>query len=485
MFRPSRRSLPGRRQQLVAALALTSSLAAVPLAAAATSPAPVLPTAAAKQFSSVADVTWGTPPDAARTDPKHSAVKYAQVVSAVAESGNRLFVAGAFTNLVDPKGAAASPSLPYLAVLDLSTGAPLAGAAFNTNAQPDGVVNALAVSADGHRLYVGGAFSHIGGSPVRRLAALDTDTGRADPTFSPPAPSAYVRTLTLAGSRLYVGGAFSALGTGAAAVSRPGLAAVDAATGALATGFVPPTNYGGVFETHVGRPVEDQPGSYNPGVVGALAVTGDGRTLLVGGNFLHFGTQPAADPNHQHGGLVTLDAATGALTPWQPVSKRPVFGLAVWPGDQRTVFAAAGGAGGVVEAYLPGGSATNPLWTGHVDGDATGVAATTDRVYLVGHYDHEVPNAKDPCLKPAPQPNGQMGVSCPKGTPHRHLAAFDARTGNLDPSFTAQANTPEGPDVVVAGAAHLYVGGNFTKVADTPGGRYRSQPGLAVYDATS
>ncbi|HZQ79761.1 MAG TPA: hypothetical protein VFE55_20705 [Acidimicrobiia bacterium] len=37
-----------------------------------------------------------------------------------------------------------------------------------------------------------------------------------------------------------------------------------------------------------------------------------------------------------------------------------------------------------------------------------------------------------------------------------------------------------------AGApAHLYVGGNFTKVAATPGGTYRSQPGLAVYDAAS
>jgi hypothetical protein len=263
------------------------------------------------------------------------------------------------------------------------------------------------------------------------------------------------------------------------------LAAVDAAGGSLLTGFAPPTNYGGVFETHVGKPVEDQPGSYNPGVVGALAVPGDGTTLLVGGDFLHFGTTPAADPNHEHGGLVALDAASGALTPWQPVSKRPVFSLTVWPGDHQTVFAAAGGAGGVVEAYLPGGARTTPAWTGRVDGDPTGVAATATRVYLVGHYDHEVPNKNDPCLKPSPQPNGQMGVSCPNGTPHRHLAAFDAHNGNLDPSFTAQANTPEGPDVVLIGAAHLYVGGNFTKVADTPGGRYRPQPGLAVYDATS
>jgi hypothetical protein len=218
-------------------------------------------------------------------------------------------------------------------------------------------------------------------------------------------------------------------------------------------------------------------------VVGSVVVTADGNTVMVGGNFLHFGTTPAADPSHQRGGLIALDAATGALSAWQPVSKRPVFSLAVWPGDGRTVFAAAGGAGGVVQAFLPGGPKTTPRWTGRVDGDPTGVVATTDRVYLVGHYDHQVPNSKDPCLKPVTQPNGQVGVSCPNGTPHRHLAAFDARTGFVDPSFTAQADTPEGPDVAYIGASHLYVGGNFTKVSDTPAGTFRPQPGLAVYNA--
>jgi hypothetical protein len=206
---------------------------------------------------------------------------------------------------------------------------------------------------------------------------------------------------------------------------------------------------------------------------------------MVGGNFLHLGTAPADDPNHERGGLVSLDAASGKLTSWQPVHKRPVFGLAVWPGDGTTVFAAAGGAGGRLEAFQPGGK-TTPLWTGQVDGDAMGVAATTTRVYLVGHYDHQVPDKDDPCLKLSPQPpDGHMGVSCPNGTPHRHLAAFDAQTGNVDPSFTAQANTNEGPSVAYAGLRHLYVGGNFREVSDTPQANYRNQPGLAIYPASS
>jgi hypothetical protein len=408
---------------------------------------------------------------------------YAQLVDAVVEVGDKVFVAGEFSNVADPNGNAATPPQPFLVALDVNTGAPVAGSRFNATANPDGPVYGLAASPDGRRLYVGGRFTSIGGKAIKRLAALDVDTGQWDPTFNPPAPSAYVNAVELSHGRLYVGGAFSSLNASGAIVNRPGLAALEAAGGALLAGFAPPQNYGGVFETHTGRAVEDQPGTYNPGVVNALAVTADGNTVMVGGNFLHFGTAPADDPKHQHGGLVAVDGTTGALTVWQPVSKRPVFGLTVWPGDGNTVFTAAGGAGGVVQAFRPGGG-TGPRWTGHVDGDAQDVAATTERVYLVGHYDHEVPRSDDPCLKFSPQPpDGHMGISCPNGEPHRHLAAFEAKTGNVDPAFTAQADTNEGPTVAYIGARNLYVGGNFIRVSDTPGANYRPQPGLAVYPA--
>src|SRR5581483_8168869 len=439
-----------------------------------------IPAAGPKTFSSTAKVGWGTPLDPARSG-------YAEEVRAILEVGDKVFVAGEFTNLVDPGGAGAAPARPFLVALDAATGAPLSGSAFNANANPDGPVFALAASPDGHRLYVGGKFASIGGRSMRRLAALDADTGLVDPTFTPPTPSAYLNALEVSQGRLYLGGAFSTLLLAGTPVPRQGLAALDAATGALITDFVPPVNYGGVFETHTGKAVEDQPGTYNPGVVNALAATNDGTTLMVAGNFLHFGTAPADDPDHQHGGLIAVDPVTGSLTPWQPVSKRPVFGLAVWPGDGRTIFTAAGGTGGVVQAFVPGGTKFTPKWTGHVDGDAQGVAATTTRVYLVGHYDHEVPNAKDPCLTTyTPQPpDGHLGISCPDGHPHRHLAAFDAKTGMVDPTFTAQADTNEGPSVAVIGARNLYVGGNFLKVSDTPGANYRAQPGLAIYPAIS
>src|SRR5581483_8499971 len=99
----------------------------------------------------------------------------------------------------------------------------------------------------------------------------------------------------------------------------------------------------------------------------------------------------------------------------------------------------------------------------HVDGDAQGVAATTTRVYLVGHYDHAVPNAKDPCLTTyTPQPpDGHLGISCTDGDPPRLLSAFAANTGMVDPSLTSRASSTECPSVAVIGARNLYVGGNF------------------------
>src|SRR5581483_10604911 len=124
---------------------------------------------APQTFSSTADVTWGTPPDPVRP-------RFAQEVDAIAEAGGRLFLAGGFTNLADPSGTAAEPPQPYLAVLDPDTGAPVAGSTFNATAHPDGPVYALALSADGRRLYVGGAFNHIGGKAIPKLAALDVDT---------------------------------------------------------------------------------------------------------------------------------------------------------------------------------------------------------------------------------------------------------------------------------------------------------------------
>ena len=413
-------------------------------------------------FANAADVTWGS---------SISTVEAAKAgrVLALAEAGNMVFVGGEFTGASlpgaapdgDPNCRPDSPMLsppatcvmrPFLFALDATTGAVL-----DWDAHPDDAVLSLAVSPDGKQLYVGGRFTTIGGAPAGRLARLDIATATQDPTFQPPEANSGVHAMALHGDTLYIGGSFKRLGT--APVPNE-VAALDAATGALRTDWVAPANTGGRFVGHTGTPTEDG----MSGVVYDMKVSDDGRYLFVGGDFLHFGGQ---------GGLLTLDAATGAASTWQAAMDRPrpVYGVDVWPGNGRSVIVATGGPGGTAQFFDTGGP-TRPKWVGRVDGDGTDVVSTPQRVYLVGHYDHEVPNAADPCLHVVP-------VTCSDGTPHRKLAAFDPVTGHADPTFTAQGNTPQGPYVALVGRNHLYVGGDFTEVG--PVGALRPQPGFASF----
>jgi len=430
--------LKGRRLTVLTALAGLASWALPAPLFAGTDPAP-------RSFASEPNPTWGTSPS---DDPGDANSDRAGKVLAIAEVGDRVFIAGEFTGVMPP-GASTNkarqdptPIVPrrYLAALDAKTGALL-----DWDAKPDGPVMSLAVSPDGKRLYLGGSFHRIGGVPAARLAAVDVATGAADPSFRAPEPNAYVRALALSGSTLFIGGAFTLLGTD----ERPQLAALDPTTGALRTEWVPPANDGGHFEGHTGDPVEDG----TPGNVSDLKLTADGRMLVVAGSFLHFAG---------HSGLIVLDAGSAQPTKWQPVldRPRPAFGLDVWPSDGRTVFVAAGGWGGVVEAFSPDGSG-KPLWVHKTDGDAMDVASTASRVYLVGHYDYVL--GKNTVCGSTNCTGGKEG-----DVPNHHISAFDAVTGAHDLSFTAQFNTPQGPEVALVGAGTLYVGGNFTKVNDLP-----------------
>ncbi|MGH9034296.1 MAG: hypothetical protein ACRD0O_00905, partial [Acidimicrobiia bacterium] len=86
-------------------------------------------------------------------------------------------------------------------------------------------------------------------------------------------------------------------------------------------------------------------------------------------------------------------------------------------------------------------------------------------VYLLGHYDNIV-DAKSSCYQ-----------RCPKGSPRRHLSAFDAVSGDLDPDWHPVANTNTGPYTAVIGAHHLWIGGEFTSVNREP------QPGVVQFPA--
>ena len=126
--------------------------------------------------------------------------------------------------------------------------------------------------------------------------------------------------------------------------------------------------------------------------------------------------------------------------------------MTAYPGDPKAIginapamiFTASGGAGGRVIAWLPGGKTTR-LWRGSMDGDVMGVAATRERVYVIGHYDHTVPDPNDPCLKVRDLGDGHYGVSCPDGTlepsPRRLLRQRGDRWTGRTPASPASTRT--------------------------------------------
>jgi outer membrane protein assembly factor BamB len=203
---------------------------------------------------------------------------------------------------------------------------------------------------------------------------------------------------------------------------------------------VPPALGPGRYVGHTGIPTPTE----SSGDVLSIAVPADGSRVFVGGTFIDFAGR---------GGLLLLDAVTAQPLPerWDP--QRPVFGLAVSPADGQTVFASAGGPGGRVYAFSPA-MPDRPLWWSPVDGDAPGVAASATTVYLMGHYDY----------------------AGPERALRRHLAAFDAATGEVD-DWNPVANTTTGAFAATVGADHVFVGGEFTMING------RSQPGFAQFAA--
>lgn len=68
--------------------------------------------------------------------------------------------------------------------LDLATGAPLAGFAFPAMTDAAGTPKVWSLAAAGPRLYLGGHFDSVGGSPHRSVVAVDATTGAVDEGFN-------------------------------------------------------------------------------------------------------------------------------------------------------------------------------------------------------------------------------------------------------------------------------------------------------------
>ena len=351
-------------------------------------------------------------------------------VRALALGGGTLYAGGIFSTI-------SGQTRSGLAAVDAATGALVT--AFSANVSVGSFPQVSALALGGSTLYAGGRFESVGGQTRSGLAAVDAATGALVTTFNPDVSvgdgsPTLVFALAIGGGTLYAGGIFTRVG----GQTRRGLGAVDAATGALVTAFDP--NVSGSFLE-----------------VRALAL--GGGTLYAGGDFTRVGGQTRNN-------LAAVDAATGALvTAFDP----NVSGL----NSLVSALVLSGGtlyAGGFFESV--GGQARRGL---------AAVDATTGA--LVTAFDPNVggfPDVFALALGGGTLYAGGRFASV-GGQARRGLAAVDATTGALVTAFSANVGGGFFPAVsaLALGGGTLYAGGNFTII----GGQTRNN--LAAVDAAT
>lgn len=283
------------------------------------------------RYSSTPRTGWMT---AARTDRVYD----------IAQIGDRIYVAGTFRGIRYGRSGAVSHRA-YLVAFDRSSGEPLWG----FDPRFDAPVHTLAVSADGRRLYAGGAFRRVDGRPRRGLVAL-APGGRVDPRWRADVGRGNVWSLVATDSYLFVGGSFGSLG----GARRVGLARLHRSTGRVDGAWSPEARGGTVLT------LELPPGR---------------NRLYVGGRFTSIDGRPG-----------TADLV--ALDPWRDAIDR---GFSRQPGrdvldvlaDGRgRVWLALDGDGGQAEV-LGGGGRVLRSWP--ADGDVQTVERIGDRVFFGGH----------------------------------------------------------------------------------------------------
>ncbi|MGD8322717.1 MAG: hypothetical protein PVJ02_19865, partial [Gemmatimonadota bacterium] len=329
--------------------------------------------------------------------------------------GPTIYVGGAFSTVGGQPRARA-------AALDAVTGAVLP---WNPNVQGNGTawpgVHAMVV--DGDSVFLGGDFTHVGGFPWPNLAKVSaTGAGALDATWNPAGttpPTVY--SLVVSGTRLFVGGSFTSIGGQArnrlASMSTLGSGSVDSWD---------PSPDGSVFDMEL-----------------------SGGSVYVGGFFSTIGS-PAVTRER----LALLDTATGAADgTWNPGGNVGVYDLSLAGG-----LVYCGGAFDTVAGQSRRGLAAVDALTGALDPWNPGANATVTNLIATG-------------------PTVLAGGSFTSiGLQERsHLAALDLGTGaitawNPDADLQVRALAAEG--------GTIYAGGQFSTIGGTP------RPWLAALDAS-
>jgi hypothetical protein len=342
------------------------------------------------------------------------------VVRSLALSGGVLFVGGEFDTVNGQVRLG-------LAAVSAVTGATLPFNPLAIDQSRAGTVRVLSIQAG--TLYVGGAFTVIGGAARNSLAAFDVASAILLPWN--PDVGGDVRDLLINGNTMYLGGELHSVG----GQPRAYLAAVNLATG---------------------TPLPFSPTLW-AGPVTALARIGD--TLFVGGWF----TGVLASGFQLRAHLAAFDIPTGGLHAWAPNPSEPVEGLTtlgttLYAGGQFNYVGLPLGSpyrGGAAAFDWSAGGTLLP-WNPAMNGTVFSLVDDGARVVLGGTF------------------------TAPNATPRRSVAIIDLTTLQLSPW---QAPTVAGDaDALGVVGNRIILGGETLDAVSGNGPIHRY---MMVLDATS
>lgn len=367
--------------------------------------------------------------------------------------GNTVYAVG---NFATARPAGAAPGVGTVArknilAYDITTGGLITTFAPSLNAQ----AYTIQPSADGSQLYIGGEFTAVNGTAVWRVAALNAATGALNTGFRPQMNGA-VRDLAIDGATLYLGGSFTAVGSAA----RARLAAVTAPQGTLVEAWVP---------------------AAEGGRVNALVLSPSKDKVAVGGTFTSL--NGSSNPGY---GMGMVDAGTGATMPFAANANirdgGPAAGITSLTSDGTNLYGSGFvyGTGGNFEgAFSVSWTDGSLKWMEDCHGDSYGIHASSSAVYVVGHAHYcgnvgGFPEASPPSYQRAlafSRTATGVVTKDPTGLNYANWAGNPAPSlltwfpDLSDGTFTGQN---QGPWTVTGNADYVVLGGEFPSVNNAP-----------------
>ncbi|MFC3994577.1 hypothetical protein ACFOVU_01515 [Nocardiopsis sediminis] len=380
------------------------------------------------------------------------------VVKSIAQVGDVMVAGGEFTRVSGPEGGPAE-ARDNIFAFDRATGALLPDFA----PEVDGTVVSVAAGPDS-TVIAGGDFRRVNGEKRRGLARLSLRDGEAAGGFGAVADDGAVNRLETHGGALYVGGSF----TGISGTPKTGLARLDARTGAVDP----------AFDITIAEP---RRGTLR---VGELAVSPDGRRLVIAGTF----TKVEGERRYQ---IAAIDTGAGARSGsvWGgPFGGLPGAGggkarLSAWstevyaaPCDYSNIhtyvrqidfapdgsyFAVATSGGPEIKPGLcktatrwesDDTAGARPTWVNHSGGDSLYSVEVTGAAVYVGGHQRWMDN-----------PEGERDKG-PGAVERSGIAALDPSTGKALP-WNPGRDRGHGAEALTTTADGLYVGSDTERLA--------------------